>query len=68
VFNKMASGDVVTWNAMIGTCAMWARTPGCISPNATGRCTTFVCIPGVLNACADVVALEEGRRAHEQTI
>jgi hypothetical protein len=28
----------------------------------------FVCIAGVLNACVNVVALEEGRHAHEQTI
>jgi hypothetical protein len=44
VFNKMASGDVVTWNAMIGTSATRARTPGCISPNATGRYTTGLCL------------------------
>ncbi|CAM6061129.1 unnamed protein product [Sphagnum tenellum] len=72
VFNKMPCRDVVTWTAMIlghvkcqqGQKALelfqqmqWEG----VSPNSV----TFV---GVLNACASVVALEEGRCAHEQII
>jgi pentatricopeptide repeat protein len=72
VFNKMPSRDVVTWTAMIlghvkcqqGQKALelfrqmqWEG----VWPNSV----TFV---GVLNACASVVALEEGRCAHEQII
>jgi hypothetical protein len=39
VFNKMPSWAVVTWKAMIGTCAMWVRTESTsyISPKATRR-------------------------------
>jgi pentatricopeptide repeat protein len=50
---------------------MWGKGEGTgtISTNATGRVqpdrVTFV---GVLNACASVAALEEGRCAHEQII
>jgi pentatricopeptide repeat protein len=55
----------------IWTCEMWARAEGTgiISGNTTGRCATkrfYFC--GVLNACASMVALEEGRCAHEQII
>jgi pentatricopeptide repeat protein len=50
---------------------MWARAEGIgtISKNATGgvqpNSVTFV---GVLNACATIVALEEGRYVHQQII
>jgi pentatricopeptide repeat protein len=72
VFNKIPCRDVVTWTAMIlghvkcqqGQKALelfrqmqWEG----VWPNSV----TFV---GVLNACASVVALEEGRCAHEQII
>jgi pentatricopeptide repeat protein len=72
VFNKIPSRDVVTWTAMIfgfvkcqqGQKALelfqQMQHEG-VQPNSV----TFV---GVLNACASVVALEEGRRAHEQII
>ncbi|KAH9564308.1 hypothetical protein CY35_04G018600 [Sphagnum magellanicum] len=53
VFNKMPSQIVVTWTTMI-----WEHEEG-VCPNSF----TFV---GVLNACASIVALEEGRCAHEQ--
>jgi pentatricopeptide repeat protein len=72
VFNKMPYRDVVTWNAMVlghvkcgqGQKALelfqQMQQEG-VQPNSV----TFV---GVLNACASVVALEEGRCAHEQII
>ncbi len=47
-----------------------AEGSGTTSTKATGKCgcpnsVTFV---GVLNACASIVALEEGRFAHEKLI
>ncbi|KAH8932812.1 hypothetical protein BDL97_19G095000 [Sphagnum fallax] len=72
VFNKMPSRNVLTWTAMIlghvkcgkGRKALelfqQMQQEG-VQPNSV----TFV---GVLNACASVVALEEGRCAHEQII
>jgi pentatricopeptide repeat protein len=72
VFNKMPSRDVVTWNAIIlghvkcgqGQKALelfrQMQQEG-VQPNSV----TFV---GVLNACASVVALEEGRCVHQQII
>jgi pentatricopeptide repeat protein len=72
VFNKMLSRDVVTWNAIIlghvkcgqGQKALelfrQMQQEG-VQPNSV----TFV---GVLNACASVVALEEGRCVHQQII
>jgi len=56
---------------VVRTCEIWVRAegPGTVSTNATGRCVadsfTFV---AVLNACMSVVAIEEGRSAHEQII
>jgi hypothetical protein len=56
---------------VVRTCEIWVRTegPGTVSTNAIGRCVadsfTFVV---VLNACVSVVAIEEGRSAHEQII
>jgi pentatricopeptide repeat protein len=73
VFNKMPSPDVVTWNALIvvhvkcgqeGQKALELFSQMCeegVGPNSVN----FL---GVLNACASLVTLEEGRRAHEQII
>jgi hypothetical protein len=50
----------------IGTCEMQAKVEsnGIIFTNATGRYVTeLVMFVGVLNACASIVALEEGRCA-----
>jgi pentatricopeptide repeat protein len=50
---------------------MWARAEctGTILTNATGTCEARLCyFVGVLNACANVGALEEGRCTHEQII
>jgi pentatricopeptide repeat protein len=72
VFNKMPSRDVVSWTTMIlghvkcgqGQKALelfhQMQQEG-VRPDAV----TFV---GVLNACTSVVALEEGKLAHEQII
>ncbi|CAM6049373.1 unnamed protein product [Sphagnum compactum] len=72
VFNKMQSRDVVTWTAMIlghvkcgeGQKALelfrQMQQEG-VRPDPV----TFV---GVLNACASVVALEEGRCVHQQIV
>ncbi len=72
VFNKMPSRDVVTWTTMIlghvkcghGQKALelfrQMRQEG-VQPNSV----TFV---GVLNACASMIALEEGRCVHQQII
>jgi hypothetical protein len=72
VFNKPPSRNVVSWTAMIlghvkcgqGQNALdlfWQIQQECVQPDTV----TFV---GVQNACASVVALEEGRHAHEQII
>jgi pentatricopeptide repeat protein len=72
VFNKMPLRNVVTWNAMVlghvkcgqGQKALelfqQVQQEG-VQPNSV----TFV---GVLNACASMVAYEEGRSVHEQII
>jgi pentatricopeptide repeat protein len=56
----------------IGTYGMGARAEGSgtTSTKATGkcRCPNSVTFVGVLNACASIVALEEGRFAHEKLI
>ncbi len=72
VFNKMTSRDVVTWTTMIlghvqcrqGQKALelfrQMQQEG-VQPNSI----TFV---GVMNACASIEALEEGRCVHQQII
>ncbi|CAM6033611.1 unnamed protein product [Sphagnum compactum] len=72
VFNKMSSRDVVTWTTMIlghvqcrqGQKALelfhQMQQEG-VQPNSI----TFV---GVMNACASIEALEEGRCVHQQII
>jgi len=71
VFNKLQSQDVVTWTSMIlghgqGHKRCWNYSGKC-NRKGCGQidATTFV---GVLNACASIVALEEGRYVHEQII
>jgi pentatricopeptide repeat protein len=71
VFNKMPSWDVVTWSAMIlghvkygqGQKALelyWQIQQHGVQPNSV----TFV---GVPNACASLIALEEGRCVHHHS-
>jgi pentatricopeptide repeat protein len=72
VFNKMPTHDVVAWNSIIlghVKCGQGQKALALYSqmqqervePNAV----TFL---GILNACASVSALEEGRNIHEQII
>ncbi|CAK9867651.1 unnamed protein product [Sphagnum jensenii] len=72
VFCKMPSQDVVTWTAMILGYVRWGQGEKAlelykrmqqegVQPNAV----TFM---GVLNACASLMALEEGRSVHQQMI
>ncbi|CAK9867352.1 unnamed protein product [Sphagnum jensenii] len=72
VFNKMPSRDAVTWTAMIlghVNCGQGQKALDLfhqmqeegVQPDAV----TFV---GVLNACASIMALEEGRSVHQQMI
>ncbi|KAJ7539561.1 hypothetical protein O6H91_11G100200 [Diphasiastrum complanatum] len=72
VFNTMATHDVVSWNAMISgymNCGQaekalelfWEMQEQDVEPDQV----TFV---ATINACANVAALEEGRRIHELVI
>ncbi|CAK9191490.1 unnamed protein product [Sphagnum troendelagicum] len=72
VFNKMTSRDYVSWSAMLSGLVKSGQAQKALElyremqregvrPNAV----TFV---GVLNVCASVAALEEGKCAHEQII
>jgi pentatricopeptide repeat protein len=72
VFNRMPAQNVVTWNTMIlghVQCGEGQKALGLfqemkqegVDPNSM----TFV---GVLNACASVFALEEGRSVHQEVI
>jgi pentatricopeptide repeat protein len=72
VFTKMPSHDVVSWTAMIFGCVKcrqgWKALELFQRMQQEGvepGPATFV---GVLNACASVLALEQGRNTHEQII
>jgi pentatricopeptide repeat protein len=72
VFYKMPSRNVVTWNAMIlghVKCGQGQKALELFRQmKQEGVPPDSVAFVGVLNACARVVALEEGRCAHEQII
>ncbi|CAK9200383.1 unnamed protein product [Sphagnum troendelagicum] len=72
VFNNMPSRDVVTWNAMISghvKCGQGQKVLELFHQmQKKGVQPTPVTLMGVLNACASMFALQEGRRTHEQTI
>jgi pentatricopeptide repeat protein len=70
VFNKMPSLDVVTGNALIvGDVKCGQEGTGTIQTNVRKVWDqTLLFFLGVLNACASLVTLEEGRCAHEQII
>ncbi|CAM6038741.1 unnamed protein product [Sphagnum compactum] len=74
VFNKMPSRNVVTWNAMIlghVKCRQGQKSLELfrqMQQEGEGVQPDPVTFVGVLNACASVVALEEGRCTHEQII
>jgi pentatricopeptide repeat protein len=72
VFNKIPTRNVVTWNAMIFghvKCGQGHRTLELYQQmqHEGVKPVPVTCI-GVLNACASVATLEEGRRVHEQII
>jgi pentatricopeptide repeat domain-containing protein 1 len=72
VFNKMLSPDVVTWTTMIlghVKCGQGSKALELFQQmQQEGVQSDPVTFVGVLNACASIVALEEGRHAHEQMI
>ncbi|CAN5964105.1 unnamed protein product [Sphagnum jensenii] len=72
VFNKMPSHDVVTWNSMIlghVKCGQGQKALELFQQmNKEGVQPDSVTFVGVLNACASIVALEEGRCVHQQII
>ncbi|CAN5962314.1 unnamed protein product [Sphagnum jensenii] len=72
VFNTMPSHDVVSWNALLGGFAMHGQGQKALElfrqMQQEGVQPDPVTFVAVLNACASVSALEEGRCAHEQII
>ncbi|CAM6002934.1 unnamed protein product [Sphagnum balticum] len=72
VFNNMPSRDVVTWNAMISghvKCGQGQKALELFHQmQQKGVQPTPVTLMGVLNACASMFALQEGRRTHEHII
>jgi pentatricopeptide repeat protein len=72
VFNKMPSHDVVAWNSMIlghVKCGQGQKALELFQQmNKEGVQPDSVTFVGVLNACASIVALEEGRCVHQQII
>jgi pentatricopeptide repeat protein len=69
VFNKMPSHNVVSWTAMILGHVKSGQGQKTLELFQQMQCegvppnpVTFV---GLLNACSSVMALEEGRRAHQ---
>jgi hypothetical protein len=71
VFNKVPSPEVASWNAMIlgyVKCAQGLKALKVFWTNATWCAARLCYFTWVLNACANIGALEEGRCAHEQII
>jgi pentatricopeptide repeat protein len=72
VFNKMPSRNVVTWNAMIKghvKCGQGQKALELFQQmQQEGVQPNYVTFVVVLNACASVIALEEGSRVHQQII
>ncbi|KAH9542352.1 hypothetical protein CY35_13G000700 [Sphagnum magellanicum] len=72
VFNNMPSRDVVTWNAMIlghVKCGQGQKALELFHQmQQKGVQPTPMTLIGVLNACASMFALQEGRCTHEQII
>jgi pentatricopeptide repeat protein len=72
VFNKMPSRNVVLWNMMISghvKCGQGDKALELFGQMQQEHVQPDpVTLVAVLNACASVAALEEGRSAHEQII
>ncbi|CAM6069252.1 unnamed protein product [Sphagnum tenellum] len=69
VFNKLPSHDVVSWNVMIFGHVKYRQGQKALElfrqMQEEGVQPAPMTLVGVLNACASVVALEEGRHAHD---
>jgi pentatricopeptide repeat protein len=72
VFNRMPTHDVVSWSAIIlghVKCGHGLKALGLYQQmQQEGVKPVPVTFVGILNACASVAALEEGKRVHEQII
>jgi pentatricopeptide repeat protein len=72
VFEKMPSGNVVTWTTMIlgnVQCRQGQKALELFEKmQQEGVQPDFVTFVGVLNACASILALEEGRCVHQQIV
>ncbi len=72
VFNKMPARNVVTWTTMIlghMQCGQGQKALGLFQEmKQEGVDPNSVTFKGVLNACATVLALEEGRCVHQELI
>jgi pentatricopeptide repeat protein len=72
VFNKMPSQDVVSWNAMIlghVKCGQGQKALELFRQmQQEGVHPNYVTFVGLLNACASVIALEEGRCVHHHIV
>ncbi|CAK9861256.1 unnamed protein product, partial [Sphagnum jensenii] len=72
VFNKMPSRDVVTWTAILGGCAMHGHGQKALElyeqMQKEGVQPDSVTFVGVLNACASLAALKEGRCVHQKIV
>ncbi|KAH8937689.1 hypothetical protein BDL97_16G041200 [Sphagnum fallax] len=72
VFDRMPTRDVVAWNAMIlghVKCGQGQKAMDLFQQmQEEGLKPSSVTFVGMLNACASVAAIEEGRSVHEQII
>jgi pentatricopeptide repeat protein len=72
VFNEMPSQDVVTWNVMICGYVKCGQGQEALElfqqMQQEGLQPAPVTFVGVLNSCASLIALEEGRCIHKQII
>jgi len=72
VFNKMLSHDVVTWNVMIFGYVKCGQSQKalelCQEMQHDALWPSPVTFVGLLNSCASLIALEQGRRIHKQII
>jgi pentatricopeptide repeat protein len=72
VFNKMSSRDVVTWTTMIlghVQCRQGQKALELFRQmQQEGEQPNSITFVGVINACASIEALEEGKHVHKQII
>jgi pentatricopeptide repeat protein len=72
VFNQMPSRDVVSWNVMILGHVKCGQSQKALELFRQMQCEgvppSYVTFMWVLNACGNVVALDEGRWAHTQIL